>query len=659
VITLAGRAAAGAYAAKTSAPLIDSLEDWFGTPYPYEKVDMLTIPLTVGFGAMENAGLITYTETLILHDANASRERKLRWISVAAHELAHQWFGNLVTMAYWDDIWLNEGFASWMGRKITARFEPAWRDDQAELTTRNTALSNDSMVSARQIRQPIDSQDDIFTAFDRITYDKGASILNMFESYLGADTFQRGVRSYLATRAWGNATSTDFVAAISKAAGKDVGPAFATFLEQAGTPEITAVATCGADKTVVSLAQRRYLPPGSASPPATRPWILPVCVAYDQAGKRAEACTMLDGEAGAITLPTKACPRWMMPNVNGRGYYRATYTAAQVGALRDVAWPQLSWAERRALFFDVGHAATSGTLPLPLALSLIPKLLTGNDRFTVPAAIGFVTRLSGMVPEELRPKYEAWMRRTFGPRAAQAGLVPRATDTLDLDATREALIDAVGWHGRDPKLVSAAVKLAERWRELPEAVRGEVLRIAVDARPELFDRAMKEVVTEPDRTRRGELLQALAGVRDARRQAVALGLVLDARIDPRESLGLLFGGRDVRGRGDDQEVGASNLALSQAFFREHEAHIMKSLPKDGTARPVARISSLFTETCRADQRAAIVDYVTRKFGSLAGGARIVAQGLEQMDQCIARRALLEPEVRAWLTGMRDERSAAR
>jgi len=155
VATLAHRAADGAFAAKTSARLIDALEDYFGSPYPYDKMDMLTIPITVGFGAMENAGLITYTETSILLDAKASKERKLRWISVASHELAHQWFGDLVTMAYWDDIWLNEGFASWMQHKITARFEPAWHEEQAELDTREVALDSDGMVSARRIRQPI------------------------------------------------------------------------------------------------------------------------------------------------------------------------------------------------------------------------------------------------------------------------------------------------------------------------------------------------------------------------------------------------------------------------------------------------------------------------------------------------------------------------
>ena len=649
IVALAHRAPDAWFAAKTSAKLIDSLEDYFGAPYPYAKMDMLTIPITVGFGAMENAGLITYSETGILMDAKASKERQLRWISVASHELAHQWFGDLVTMAYWNDIWLNEGFATWMANKNVQRYEPAWHQEQAELNTRDTALDNDSLVNARQIRQPIERQDDIFSAFDRITYDKGASVLNMFESYLGTGTFQRGVRDYIAARAFGNATSTDFVGAISKAAGKDVGPAFATFLEQAGSPEITATATCDGGKAQVALTQQRYVPAGAAIAPATRPWIVPVCVAYDRGGQRGEACALLDQPTGAIALDTKSCPRWIMPNVNGRGYYRDVYTPAQVAALRDEGWAQLSWTERRALFRDVREAVGGGKLPLQLALSLVPKLLAGGDRFTVGPAIALTTGLSRTVPDELRPRYEAWLRQTFGPGAAKAGFLPREGDTLDVEVTRNELIGAVAWRGRDPKLVAEAVKLAEHWRDLPQPARGEILRIAVDARPEIFERTLKEVASEADRSRRQEMLRALASVRDPRRQETALGLMLDAKLDPRETLGLLGGGGGRRGGGGGDD-GDANLKVSQAFFRAHQAEIMQRMPQDGTAGSFARLSGLFTSTCRADQRDAITEYVKATFASLPGARRVVAQNLEQMDQCIARRAVVEPEIRAWLTG---------
>jgi alanyl aminopeptidase len=400
----------------------------------------------------------------------------------------------------------------------------------------------------------------------------------------------------------------------------------------------------------VSLEQRRYVPPGAASPPATKPWIVPVCIVYDSAGKRAESCTMLDRQAGTLALDTKTCPRWMMPNAGGRGYYRNVYSAAQISALRDEAWPELSWTERRAMFREVRDAAATGKLPLQLALSLVGKLLTGNDRFTVGPAIALPVGLGRLVPADLRSKYEAWLRETFGPGAFKAGLLPRDADSLDTEAMRNDLIRAVAWRGHEPRLIAEAVKLADRWRDLPQSVRGEVLQIAVDASPSLFDRIMKEVLTEADRSKRQEMLRALASVRDPRRQETALGLMLDGRIDPRETLQMLFpgggGGRGGGGGGGDD----TNLEVSQAFFREHQAEIMKTMPKDGTSGSFARLSGLFTQSCRADQREAVTGYVKQTFASLPGGARVLAQNLEQMDQCIARRAILEPEIRAWLGG---------
>jgi len=641
IVTLAKRTAETAWAVKTTPKLVEHIEDWFGMPYPYEKLDLLTIPLTVGYGAMENPGLITFSESLMLVDpVKASKQRQHRWVVVAAHELAHQWFGDLVTMAYWDDIWLNEGFANWMETKISTQLDPTYRDDQSDLDTRNGALAEDVLVSARQIRQPIETPDDILNVFDGITYDKGASVLNMFESYLGPAVFQNGVREYLSSKAWGNATSNDFAAAMSKASGKSLESAFASFLEQAGAPEITATLDCRGKRPRVTLAQQRYLAPGSPTPPAGRPWIVPVCVAYDKAGKRGEACTLLDAATGSVELDTP-CPRWVMPNVNGRGYYRNAYTVAQVTALRDEAWPVLSWTERRAVYSDVAEAVTNGKLPLPLALSFVPKLLAGNDRYTVPPALELTTGIDELVPDALRGKYESWLRTTFGPGAAKVGFVPKATDTIDVEAIRSELISAVAGVGRDPKLVAEAVALADKWHELPQSIRPLVLAIAVDARPALFDTILKEAPAEPDRVRRREMYSALASVRDVGRQQQALALILDPKVDIRETLSMVFSAGTQAKR-----------AAAQQFFRDHHDAIVKRMPQDQTTSPFAGYSGLFTATCKAEERDAIVAYVTQTFAKLPGGARVVAQNIEGMDQCIARRKLLDPEIRAWLGGLK-------
>src|SRR5688500_5294633 len=189
-------------------------------------------------------------------------------------------------------------------------------------------------------------------------------------------------------------------------------PALATFLEQAGTPEITVTTSCQG-KPSLELRQQRYVPPGAPAPKATKPWTVPVCVAYDRDGKRAEACGVLDQPTATIALDAKACPRWVMPNVNGRGYYRNTYTPAQLSALRDEAWKQLKWTERRTVVFDAWAGAYTGKTPLALTLSFVPKLLAGGDRFTVPTALQIATGLDNFVPTDLRDKYEAYLRQTF------------------------------------------------------------------------------------------------------------------------------------------------------------------------------------------------------------------------------------------------------
>jgi peptidase M1-like protein/ERAP1-like protein len=641
VLTMAGRGGETAWAVRTSPRILELLEEFFGSPYPYDKLDLLAIPVTVGFGAMENAGLVTFTETLMLLDPqHAAKEREYTWVTVAAHELAHQWFGDLVTTAWWNDIWLNEGFANWVERKISARFEPAWHEELAEIELRNAALTDDSLVSARQIRQPIVTPDDILNAFDGITYDKGASVLNMFEGYVGRDVFLRGVRAYLAQHAFGNATSDQFAAAISEAAGTDVGAAFATFLEQPGAPELTATLVCDPGAAPrLALHQQRYVPPGALAPPPGKPWIVPVCIAFERAGARAETCTLLDAATASIALDAPRCPRWVMPNASGRGYYRVAYTAAQVTALRDEAWPQLRPAERGVVFFDASEAATLGNLPLALALSFAPKLLAAGDRFSIRAALAIPLALRDFVPDELLPRYEAWLLRAFGPAARKAGLTPDDRDSLDVEVSRSSLLYAVGNVARDPALAAESLRQFPRWRELPAAIRPHVVALASGARPGVFARLLGDVYTEPDRARRGEIVGALGITRDVTQQRAALALTLDAKLDIRDTQFVL-----------SAPVTETNRVVAQQFFRDHQDAILQRVPVEGTASGQAGFATLFTASCSARRRAEIAGYVTQTFSKLEGGARVVAQAIETMDQCIARRALIEPAIRRWLGG---------
>jgi hypothetical protein len=337
-----------------------------------------------------------------------------------------------------------------------------------------------------------------------------------------------------------------------------------------------------------------------------------------------------------------------MPNASGRGYYRNAYTADQVVALRDRAWSQLSATERSAVFFDATAAALLGKLPLSLTLSFVPKLLAAGDRFSIRAALAVPLGVRDLVPEDLRGKYEAWLRLELGPAAHKAGLAPKPTDSLDVEVARASLLDAVADLGRDPELVAAAVKLSDRWRELPQAIRGRVILLAAHARPEVFDRLLGEVYREDDRDRRNEILAALATTRDVAQQRAALALVLDPKLDIRDTQGILISANRE-----------ANRVVAQQFVQDHKDAILARVPSDGTTTGQAWLAGVFTSSCSAERRGEIAAYVNATFAKLQGGARVVEQALEAMDQCIARRALVEPAIRSWLGGERGGGAAGR
>jgi alanyl aminopeptidase len=364
-----------------------------------------------------------------------------------------------------------------------------------------------------------------------------------------------------------------------------------------------------------------------------------VCVAYDKGGTRAQACTLLDAPTGTLALAGKSCPRWVMPNVNARGYYVAKLTAAQVTALRDEAWGQLTWTERRLVDAATARAAGYGSLPVVLALSFVPKMLAGGDRFTIGDALGFPLGLERWVADDQRPKYEAWLRTTFGPGALKIGLVPKDSDDLDAESTRQQLIMAAAYHGRDPELVKQATDAAAHWRDLPSSIRGSVLKIAVDANPDFGAQVQSEVKAEKDRRKRDEMIGALSAVRDPKRYEGALALMLDPGIDFRETMWMLFGAENDATR-----------AVAQQFYRTHEAELLKRMPQDETAGPIAGMAWVFAGSCDASKRDEAADFMTKHFASMPGGEREVKQAIEGMDQCIASRKALEPQVRGWLGG---------
>ncbi|MBL8624909.1 MAG: M1 family metallopeptidase [Myxococcales bacterium] len=630
ILALAGRAADAAFAARTTAPLLAGLEDWFGSPYPFAKLDAVAVPTTVGFGAMENPGLITYRESLVLMPADAPASRQRAYVGVGAHELAHQWFGDLVTPVWWDDLWLNESFASWLPAKVIAKVFPQFAQPLDAIEGRNNALEADSLATARRIRQPIGTEDDVVSAFDGITYGKGAAVLRMFDAYVGPERFQAGVRAYLAAHAGGNATAADFLAAIAAQAPElDVTAAMSSLLDQAGAPRVTATIDCAPGRAAVVLTQARYLPVGAAASTTQPVWRLPVCVLAEVGGARVRQCTTLGAQPAVVSFDR--CPTWAWPNADGLGYYRGGVPAAAWPKLLAAA-PRLDPAPRLALMSDLLAAVAAGDVDLGIVLPALPALV---KRGTPPEQILAARLVDGArpwVPAADRPRFARWVARTFA-SARALGLTPRPDEDSVRERLRGELVPLLAETGGDPTLRKAAVAAAADWARLPLATRAMVLWLAVRVDPAIHDGLLAAFRATPDRVVRRDLARALGGVADPARLGAALALTLDPAIDVRDSAEIIAA---ATSREDTRPA-------AEAFVRAHADALLARLP----ARTRAGMIGWLTAGCDGAAVDGVKAFAAATLAGQPGAPRRIDQALERLRQCVARRALIEPAVAAW------------
>src|SRR5215468_11258678 len=472
IVAPRGRAHEAAWAARVSPEILEGLEDYFGIAYPYEKLDVLAIPFTVQFGAMENVGLVTFRESLVLTRPENDRiERRRAFATVAAHEFAHQWFGDLVTAAWWDDIWLNEAFATWMETKVIERWAPAWGMAAQRVEHRNEAAEADALVSSRVIRQPVHSYNDVKNAFDPITYQKGASVLRMFEQWVGPETFRRGIQRYLQAHADGNATARDFLASISEAAGRDVAPAFDTFLDYPGVPRLKASVRCGAQGAFLELAQDRWLPEGSTGDRAGV-WQIPVCTRWSTRGKVQSRCVLLDAPRAEMKREERSCPDWVLPNAGYAGYYRLELDPGWRARLTRGA--KLSDAERVGLLGDTDALVRGGAIPRSEGLQLAARFAGSREHHVLEAAIRLATVREDFLSGRLGPAYAAWVRKVFGPHARALGFRPKPAEDDEVQLLRPTLTEFVARRGEDPVLIAEARRLTEGWLSQPSTLAPEM-----------------------------------------------------------------------------------------------------------------------------------------------------------------------------------------
>ena len=639
-----GRGRELAYALAHTGEILSVLEQQTGIGYPYDKLDVLAVPDKGG--AMENPGAVTFSEYLLLVDeATATVGQKRAFASVMTHELAHQWFGDYVTNVWWDDIWLNEAFATWMG----ARGTQLWRaDTEAEthsLERVMDAMGTDALVNARRIRQPIETTHDIRNAFDDITYQKGGGVIAMFERWMGKDVFKKGIHAYLESHRMSTATAEDLMKALSEAAGKDVGTPFRTFLDQAGVPLVEAKVACDG-KPRVELTQSRYFPVGSKGE-STATWQIPVCARYGVGKEVKESCTLLTTKSGS--LPLDACPDWLHPNADAAGYYRFVMPKADLDKLEKKGFLHLGTREKMAVAAAIRAGFSLGTTPAKDVHAALEAFARDAHPLVADEPMGMVSQARDWLwGDPLVSKIESYAHSLYASRSKELGWDAAKKDTSPESAVlRQRVLGFLSGTARDAAVRREATKRGRAYLGLggdeklhPEAVDPELTSLALvvtveDGDAALFDGILARLATTEDQVVRGRLLGALGAFRAPALAARARDLVLDPRVRVGETLSTVW-----------QQLG--DPRTRDAAWAWVSAHIDEVIAKVSAARG-GFLPYLGGSYCDEKHLAEVDALFAPRVGKLDGGPRILSSVEESMKLCIARRAAQEKSTREFFS----------
>ena len=564
-------------------------------------------------------------------------QRQSFW-GVSAHELAHQWFGDLVTMRWWDDLWLNEAFATWMGNKIHGQLRPEAHTDRGLLEGAIGAMGADSLSSTRRIHEPINDFTQIQSAFDGITYQKGGAVLGMFERYIGEEQFKAGIRNYLKDHARGNATSADLIAAVAAQSNDAaaVDAAFKSFIDQPGVPFVQVAVECGAGKPALVVKQQRYLPLGSTAS-ANQTWGIPLSVRYSDNGTIREQKGIVTGASTRVELTQAAsCPQWVMPNAHGAGYYRFALEPKYQKALSD-AFAGLDEREQRVYADSVTSAYGAGHLTPKDLLAALPQFTTAQVRQTVTAgmnAIGWMDEQ--LLAESERDAFRAKAAQIYRPRLDQLGLSPKDGEPDDARLLRTSLVNFFAGTLKDPQVRAEMAKQggavlglgtdgALHADAVPKDLRGVALAVAVqDGGKAAFDAAEKHFRASQDPTLRSQLLGAMGGTQEPALLDRARGLVFEKGLLRRNEIFPIVGGQTSEP--------TTRPALRQwvdAHFNELEARLAPA----GAALVGLYAAGMCSEGEARDVETRVAD----RMKSIEGGPLELKQTAEAIRLCSAQK----------------------
>jgi aminopeptidase N/puromycin-sensitive aminopeptidase len=470
VCTVPGKENLTRFPLEATKAILHYYNDYYGIKYPLKKLDQIAVP-DFQAGAMENWGAIIYRETaLLVDDKTGSFRAKNNVTGTIAHEVAHQWFGDLVTMQWWDDIWLNEGFATWMTPHPIEAWKPDWLVSQDVTDQSQDALATDGVKNTRPIHQEATTRGEIETLFDGIAYGKTASVLHMLESYLGPETFRKGVNLYLKEHAYGNATASDFWNAMARASKQPVDRIMPTFVMQAGEPFVQVSSKCEGGNTSLDLAQKRYFnTPEEFNAANDQLWQIPVCMkgVGDTAGEN--QCFLMTKREQQFTM--KGCPKFVYPDAGGLGYYRFGYDAEALRQVGTKVEQGLTPEERIALIGDEWALMRAGKSNVGNYLAMGAQLKNTPGYVLLDNFNGHLHAINDhLVTGADRSQFQAWVRQTFHPLLQQLGYTPQPSEPPTERQKRAILFSMLGTLGNDPQVVEEAQKLAQQYVQDPQSI---------------------------------------------------------------------------------------------------------------------------------------------------------------------------------------------
>jgi aminopeptidase N len=519
IVATPGKKELGRYALEVTKKILPFYNEYFGVPYPLPKLDQIALPSGFG-GAMENWGGITYNEDVLLFDPHASSDVvKQRIFEVMAHEIAHQWFGDLVTMAWWDNIWLNEGFASWMQKKATDHFNPDWKVWVHANNDKQRAMAFDARKTSHPIQQPITDEAQANSAFDEITYQKGQSFIRMLENYVGEETFRSGIRSYLAKHQYSNTTTADLWEALETAAGKPVKDVAASWTEQPGFPLIKVKTQCVNGRQIVGLQQTRFL---IGEPDNTSlQWSVPVGIVRVSEPEKIKRVLL---SKSSSDFDFSRCNEPLKVNAGDVGFFRVAYEPALFSELERNAL-NLGESDRVNLVTDIWATVESGDTPASTYFELLEGLGRDDSYAVWQSIIGFertigplklVNRLEQDQPG--RAKYENYVCTLLGQKLAELTWDEQAGEPIEKRLLRALVIEALGTFG-DQSVIDEAFRRFARFRENPTSLnpnlRPAIVRIVGRfSSPTDYETLLKLAEESPTSEERRMYLRALSAVRD-------------------------------------------------------------------------------------------------------------------------------------------------